>query len=307
VPLVALLIFAGELGLPTGIPIEVALLLAGAYAVHSVQGLIAGVLLVAVADLLGTTALHMAVRTGGVRLLDRVLRKHKERQEQTMQKWRSRLGGRDSLVVFVIRLLPIVRMYVSIGTGLLRIRIRSFIAGAAPAGMIWAGTPLVIGYIFRTDAHRLEAHYATATHVMLAILPLFGLVLGAVLWARHAHPTRTMVLRGRSILGFVAAAAVSVYIGTLVWGNQWSIERGSVGLPRPVLELWMAALVVLAVLLLGFAALDLRIASGLRQRQLRLAAPQRMMAGMAGMVVWLSLLTAAGGIPILLELRYPGL
>jgi hypothetical protein len=249
----------------------------------------------------------MAMRTGGVKLMNRVLRKHQEKQEQIMARWRSRLGGRDTLVVFVIRLLPLLRMYVTIGTGLLRIRLRSFLLGAAPAALLWAGTPLVIGYIFRTDAHRLEERYAGATHIMLATLPAFGLITGALMWFRHVHPTRTMILRGRSILGFAAATAITAYVASIVWGNDWSIERGSAALPRPVLELWMVALCGLALLLLVFAVFDLRLASGMRQLHWRPAAPQRLMAGITGMVVWLSLLFAAGGIPVLMELRYPGL
>ena len=39
--IVALLILVGELGVPTGVPAELALLLTGAYAVHSLKGLVA--------------------------------------------------------------------------------------------------------------------------------------------------------------------------------------------------------------------------------------------------------------------------
>jgi hypothetical protein len=63
-PLVALIVCAGELGFPTGVPVEIALLLTGAYAIHSVPMLLVGVILVAAADLLGTTSLHLIMRTG---------------------------------------------------------------------------------------------------------------------------------------------------------------------------------------------------------------------------------------------------
>src|SRR5262249_13189385 len=65
VPLVALLVFITELGVPTGIPFEVALLLAGATAVHSLQGLVTAVAIVALADLAGTTTLFLIRRSGG--------------------------------------------------------------------------------------------------------------------------------------------------------------------------------------------------------------------------------------------------
>jgi len=76
VPLVALMLFAGEIGIPTGIPMEITLLLAGAYAVHSLPELLFGLALVTVADLSGTTLLHLVARTGGVRLLTRLLHRH---------------------------------------------------------------------------------------------------------------------------------------------------------------------------------------------------------------------------------------
>jgi membrane protein DedA with SNARE-associated domain len=305
VPLVALLVFAGELGVPTGIPVEVALLLAGAYAVHSLPALVAGVLLVAVADLLGTTTLHVAVRTGGVRLLTRLLRHHDGQREETMERWRGRLGGHDAAAVFVVRLLPLLRMWVSIGAGLLRIRLRSFLLGAAPAALLWAGTPLVLGYAFRADAHRFETRYTVAAHLIIALLPAVGLTTGLALWIRHVHPTRATFLRGRSVLGLIAAVATATYLARVAWANEWAIEHGSAALPRPLLALWLGSLAALALVLVAFAVVDLRAAAVVHRG---FSAPAyRLVAGLAGTLIWLGLLAAAGGIPVVLELRYPAL
>lgn len=305
IPLVALLVCAGELGFPTGIPVEVALLLTGAYAVHSLPVLVAAVVAVSAADLLGTTLLHLAVRTGGVRLLDRLRARHPGRGGDLLAGWRRRMGGHDAAVVFVVRLLPMARMYVSIGTGLLRIRFRSFFFGAAPAAFLWAGTPLVAGYLFSSDAQRLAARYAAFTHAGIALLPAWGLLTAGVIWLRHAHLAPSTLLRGRAALGVLAGGGIAAYAGKLLWTNQWAIEHGSAGLPRSVLALWIAAMVGAAALLLAFAVIDARAA-----RTLRHYAPatwHRMVAGAVGTATWLALVTSAGVIPIVLELRYPAI
>ena len=115
----ALVIFAGELGLPTGIPAEIALMIAGAYGIHSPAGLVGGLLLVAAGDLLGTMTLFLAIRTGGVRLVS-IIRKRAgadPTSEDVFTRIRRRLHGHDSLAVFVGRLLPLVRMPVTIWAG----------------------------------------------------------------------------------------------------------------------------------------------------------------------------------------------
>ena len=74
--IVALLILVGELGVPTGVPAELALLLTGAYAVHSLKGLVGAILLISLADIVGTMTLHMAARTGGASILQRLMKRH---------------------------------------------------------------------------------------------------------------------------------------------------------------------------------------------------------------------------------------
>lgn len=301
----ALLVGAGELGFPTGIPVEVALLLTGAYAVHSLPALAVAVAVVSLGDLAGTTLLHLAVRTGGVRLLDRLLARHTTRGGDFLAGWRRRLGGRDTAVVFVVRLLPLVRMYVSIGMGLLRIRLRSFVLGAAPAAVVWAGTPMIVGYAFRADAQRLAARYAAMTHLGIALLPAVGVLTTGLLWLRHARPARSTLLRGRAALGVLAGGGIAAYTGRLLWANHWAIEHGSAALPRPVLALWVAALAVAALLLLAFALIDAHAARALRGYAP--ATRHRLVAGAVGMTTWLALVAGAGVIPLALELRYPAI
>src|SRR6185437_9247382 len=99
--LVALIIFCGEIGLPTLIPGEIALLFAGSQFIHSPAQLVAGIVGFGVLDILATSTIHIASRSAGNRLLVRVLRlimRDPERAEATLGRWRDRLGGYDSLV-----------------------------------------------------------------------------------------------------------------------------------------------------------------------------------------------------------------
>lgn len=190
VPLVALLILVGELGVPTGIPSEVALLLAGAYAIDSVPSLLVGLALVSAADILGTVGLHFASRTGGVKLLQRFLPTRIPGRGGAMERWRERLGGHDVPIIFVGRLIPLARMYISVTTGLLRIRVRDFLLGAAPAAVLWAGTPLVAGYVFRTHVHGIVVRVTQTSQILLVLLLAIGAGLLVVWWVRHRRAAR---------------------------------------------------------------------------------------------------------------------
>jgi membrane protein DedA with SNARE-associated domain len=295
-PLVVLVVYARELGLPTGVPVVIVLLLTGAYAIHSVPMLVLGVILVATAEFLGTTSLHLIMRTGGVHLMDRLLRRHREKAEETMSRWRARLAKRDTALVMFGRLLPGVRTYITIGTGLLRIRFRSFISGAAPAALVWSGTPLVVGYLVRADVQSLQAQYSSASHVAFALMPAAGLCTGLVLWARSGHSISACLRRGRSGLGLVAALATTGYLISVIWNNDWALEQGSGSLPRPILIGWVVVLSGLALILLAFAYGDFRASSPHWQRRYLSTRGRIIASEVIATTAWLTLLLAIGTI-----------
>ena len=174
-------------------PNEVVLLLAGAYAIHSLSGLLAGVVFVSAADIAGTTSLYAATRTGGAWLVNRLLHKLGREPEVTFNRWRGRLGEHDILVVVVGRMLPLVRMTVAVGAGLLRIPADDFVLGVVPGGFFWAGVPLALGYLYRAHVHHLIRLYHHASHVTLLLLPPL-LALGLLVWLlrrRQGAGTRT--------------------------------------------------------------------------------------------------------------------
>jgi membrane protein DedA with SNARE-associated domain len=182
--IVALLILVGELGVPTGVPAELALLLTGAYAVHSLKGLAGAILLISLADIIGTMALHMAARTGGASILQRLLKRHESDEPSSLDRWRSKLGKNDIVMVAGIRMLPMVRMYITIAAGLFRMRKRDFILGATPAALVWVGRPVALGYAFRTNVSLLTDRYCSASQVLQFASPLLGISIAAFFWLR---------------------------------------------------------------------------------------------------------------------------
>lgn len=181
-PIVALMVFIAELGLPTGISPKVALVIAGSVALHSNPELALGLVAVVFANLLGTVALHAASRTGGTRLVDRLHRGKSGSGGTALDRWRTRLRGHDSAAVFIGRIVPMVRIYVTVAAGLARMPWRNFLLGAAPASVVWSGTPLALGYYFRSDVHQFAAGGSNLSHAFFLAVPMIG-ILGALAWA----------------------------------------------------------------------------------------------------------------------------
>jgi len=300
VPIVALMLFAGEIGIPTIVPMELALLLAGAYTVYSLSGLLVAVMLVAVADLTGTMTLHLVARTGGVRLLSRLLRGHHQQGERFLANCRRHLGERDIAIVFVGRLLPLMRMYLAIGVGLMHIPLRSFLLGAAPAALLWAGTPLTLGYFFRANVQRFEARYTALSHILLFALPMMGLISALVWWVRQGAEGAGKIHRMRIALGLAAAGGCVAYLIRALW-----LQERVIDLPLPILAVWLALLGGIAVILLRQAITDLQ-----RTRTIA-SSPSSVSGSVRGELVttllWVTSLSLAGVVITGIELRYPAL
>ena len=178
-PLVTLVMFASATGIPTGVPIKLIMLFTGAYLVNSWQMLLPVVLVMALAELGGTLVLHGVARTGGVKVLERIASDRQARVQASFEQWQRRLGGRDVAAITVLRLIPFVRMGTTVGAGLVGLKLRDFILGSAIAALIWAGIPLVLGYMFRANLSDLEAAYHAALGALPMTLGLLGLVICA--------------------------------------------------------------------------------------------------------------------------------
>lgn len=298
------MVFVGELGVPTGMPVEVALMIAGAFAIHSYAELGAGLVVVMLADISGTTTLHLVARTGGVRLLTRLLRKHEERSRAFLERWRVKAGGHDVGIVFVGRLLPIARMYMAIGTGLIRIPFRDYVIGASPAALIWAGIPLTAGYFLRADVNRVAKQYTRIEHVAMIIIPVLVAAILVAWWVHRGGTLRGRVLRVRSAGALIVVLGIVAYSVQSAWINDETVDHGLAGLPTPILWSWLGILAALAVGLLVVAISDFRLARKVFRHH-HLPLPQLVRTELATTLVWLTLIISAGAVMVEIELRYP--
>ena len=171
-PIVALLLFAASLGIPTGVPVKLVVLLAGALCIGSPAMLVVAIIALAAAELAGATCLKWAADNGGNRLLDRFAKAGAPAMQERVQATHAKLGGRDIATVCLLRFVPGVRYWVALGAGLIGITTRDFLIGAVPASLFWVGGLLSVGYRFRNDLDQLEAQYQQ----ILDWLPLVGLV-----------------------------------------------------------------------------------------------------------------------------------
>lgn len=302
--IVAVLVFVNETGVPTGMPVELALLLCGALAVHSVPEFLLALTLVVIADVLGTLTIHMVARTGGSRLLGRVLQKFGRRGEESIARWRGRLGGHDRRVVLVGRMLPLVRMYISIGAGLLRFRLRDFILGAIPGSIVWAGTPLALGFLFHTDVDRIAAEYTRMAHYLFMVMPAFTVILAIAWWVRRGKSGWAKIRRGRSVLGSVVTAAAIAFLIRAGVEHADLLTAGFVAIGRPLLSpiTWILLLAGLVAALTNLVVGDLHFS--LRRREPIAPFGHPVAAEVASTVLWTALVLATGAIMIAMQINF---
>ena len=165
-------------------PVEVVLLLTGAYLVHSPAGLLGALALLATADFAGTLALYAAARRGGGLLRRWLRRAGHPRLLRRFAGWRRRLGRHDLALICLGHLLPGLRMSVAPGAGLLNFPLGIMLLGTLAGALLWVGIPLGLGYHFHAEIARLvrlagEADRATVLAVVAAIAVL------ALAWWLH--------------------------------------------------------------------------------------------------------------------------
>jgi hypothetical protein len=177
--------------------------------------------------------------------------------------------------------------------------------GSAPAAVIWAGSPVVLGYLFRSRVQSFATHYTRATHLILILLPLVGLFSLMLWWIRRGPSVRSKLHRGRYLLGFAAALVAVGYVVRTAWITEKASDHGRIVLPYPLLVFWLALLGGLAIALLGVAIADVRQAHHAKPIATR---PARSPAvEIATTLLWVLLVASVGAAVVVIELRYPAI
>jgi len=220
VPLLAALILIGELGVPTGVPMELALLAVGAFAIQSPLALVFGILVLIVADVIGSTALHLAARHGSG-FIARRFSSPDGKAQRMLDRLEGLVGGRDLALVCVGRSLPLARMWVSLGTGISHIRFRNWLIGTTVGSSIWIGSLVLVGYLFRTSAVTIADRYSAYTAGAVFLMPALGLLAVAVVWIRRGHSIVAQLHRGRALLAVVSGTVALAFVAFTAAESGW--------------------------------------------------------------------------------------
>jgi membrane protein DedA with SNARE-associated domain len=145
--LICSLVFVEEAGVPLPfLPGDLILLAAGYLAaVHSTH-LLLFLPLGWGSAVAGALVCYLASRQLGRPVVLR-LGRHVHLTPERLQRAEAWLARRGAMAIFVARVLPGTRINASIAAGVLRLPLRSFVAGVLPSTMIWLGSFTLLGYL----------------------------------------------------------------------------------------------------------------------------------------------------------------
>lgn len=189
-----LVILVEEAGVPLPVPGDLFIAAMGVLAQSGGAGFAPTAAVVTAATVIGATVLYLVSRHAGRPLLVRIGRRfgYTEAREQRLEAWLLR-GGATAVVVG--RLVPGLRIVMTVVAGALRLPQRTFAAGTFVAGALWATLYFWLGYGLGAGWQRLAGRVSPEA---LWIVAALAIALAAAVLARRARARRS------------AAAAASV-------------------------------------------------------------------------------------------------
>ena len=149
-----LVILVEEAGVPLPVPGDLFIAAMGFLALSGRAAFLPTAVVVTVATVLGATVLYTVSRHAGRPLLVRVARRFgfTEAREQRLEALLSRHGA--AAVVF-LRLVPGLRIVMTVVGGVLRLSRPTFVIGTVAAGMLWSTIYFWLGWALGTGYQRL--------------------------------------------------------------------------------------------------------------------------------------------------------
>lgn len=141
---VFLMVFLQEIGVPNPVPNELILLFAGA--LTSIGGLSVWIMVLTAvaADVIGTTILFTAFYFFEHIILEKISKWVPINEK--LNKIKAKIAKHDRWAIFLGRMMPYVRGYVSAAAGILNMPYRVFIPMVAISAVIWSGGYVVLGH-----------------------------------------------------------------------------------------------------------------------------------------------------------------
>lgn len=187
-------IFAEEAGVPLPIPGDLFIAAMGFLASTGDASFLPAALVVTTATLLGASLLYLVSRHAGRRILSwasRWLGASAERQARL----EARLQRHGAVTVVVGRLIPGLRIVMTVVAGALRLRQGTFAVATLIAGMIWATIYFWLGYLLGSGYQRLAGPRAVPH--WLIIVGIAAAVAAAVIVLRLRGRAREGTAQGR--------------------------------------------------------------------------------------------------------------
>jgi len=180
-----LVILIEEAGVPLPLPGDLFIAAMG-FLAHSQRASFAPTAAVVTsATALGATALYLFSRHAGRPFIVRVARRlgYSEEREVRLEAW---LARRGTLAVVGGRLVPGLRIVMTVVAGALRLRQGTFVAGTCIAGLIWATLYFWLGYLLGSGYERLAGGpVASALGPALGVVAALAVAgAGALAWRR---------------------------------------------------------------------------------------------------------------------------
>jgi len=139
-------VFVQEIGIPTPIPNEVMLLFAGYFASTGALSFPLVFLAAVAGDIIGTSILFFVFNYFGHYLFEKKPKWFPLKRED-IRRIENKLEHKGRWGIFLGRLMPYLRGYVSIAAGLLQVDYKVFISVAVLSAVIWSGGYVTLGFI----------------------------------------------------------------------------------------------------------------------------------------------------------------
>lgn len=167
---VFLLVFLQELGVPNPVPNELVLIFGGA--LTAIGGLNFWLMFLAAvaADAVGTTILFSVFYFFERKIMERI--KKWEKINRKLDQVKAKILAKGKPAIFVGRLLPFIRGYVSVAAGILNIPYRVFLPMIVFPALIWSGGYVVLGHFLGTRWESVAKFIHQYQWVLLAVVVL---------------------------------------------------------------------------------------------------------------------------------------
>ncbi|HUQ16262.1 MAG TPA: VTT domain-containing protein [Candidatus Saccharimonadales bacterium] len=143
-----------EAGIPLPAPSDIVIMIYGSNRRESLSGLVSVVLICAAASTVGTLIPYVITRKWGQTAAHRVARWIDVEQDQ-VDKWTTRISERGFSAIFIGRLIPGLRVAMSVVGGTARVPVHEFAAAVFLAGVVYWSFWTGIGAIFGPTVRRL--------------------------------------------------------------------------------------------------------------------------------------------------------